>query len=164
MPEPDVVDPAPPEPIVGATPTELLARYAELIDAGDFDGVGRLFARGHIVDARGREVAVGRESVAELYRSTTRRFEDGTPRTKHLTTNAIVELAPGGGRAEVRSYFVVLQKVGDGPLQPIAAGRYHDRLAQSDTGWYFEERRMIPEMFGDVSNHLLFDPSLLDQE
>jgi hypothetical protein len=30
-----------------------------------------------------------------------------------------------------------------------------------DGRWGFRKRRMIPEMFGDVSNHLLFDPSQL---
>jgi hypothetical protein len=164
MPRPDLADPTPPEPTHGTSPTELLARYAELIDAGDFDGVGRLFARGRIVDDRGRDLASGQESVAQLYRSTTRRFEDGTPKTKHLTTNVIEHLDEQGTRAEVRSYFVVFQKVGDGPLQPIAAGRYHDQLVRSSEGWHFDERRMIPEMFGDVSNHLLFDPSLLERE
>jgi 3-phenylpropionate/cinnamic acid dioxygenase small subunit len=158
------VDPTTPEPMVEESPSSLLARYAALIDAGDFDGVGQLFARGRITDARGHEIAAGRDRVAELYRSTTRRFEDGTPKTKHLTTNMIVEPDADGQRADVRSYFVVFQKVGAGPLQPVAAGRYHDRLARSANGWYFEERQMIPEMFGDVSNHLLFDPSLLERE
>jgi hypothetical protein len=164
MPEPSPVDPTQTEPTLGASPSELLARYAELIDGGDFDGVGRLFARGRITDASGHEIAVGQRAVADLYRATTRRFDDGTPKTKHLTTNAIVNLVEEGRRAEVRSYFVVFQRVDDGPLQPIAAGRYRDLLATCDEGWYFEERRMIPEMFGDVSNHLLFDPALLERE
>ncbi len=103
----------------------------------------------------------GAEAAADLFAATTRRFADGTPRTKHLTTNSIVELSDDRRRADVRSYFVVLQQIDDGPLQPIAAGRYHDRLALVDDRWEFRERMMLPEMFGDVSNHLLFDPSQL---
>jgi hypothetical protein len=140
-------------------PEAPLAEYAELIDAGDFDGVGRLFAEATIADASGNAIATGPDEVAKLYRTTTRRFADGTPKTKHLTTNAIVDVSPDGREAAVRSYFVVLQQVDDGPLQPIAAGRYHDRVALVDGRWRFRERRMLPEMFGDVSNHLLFDPS-----
>lgn len=146
------------------SPEALLARYAALIDAGDFDGVGRLFAGAVIEDPDGTVIAEGAEQVAALYRNTTRRFEDGTPRTKHLTTNHIVDVDPTDtSKAIVRSYFVVLQQVDDGPLQPIVAGRYHDRLAQVDGGWQFVTRRMIPRMFGDVSRHLLFDPSHLEE-
>ncbi len=39
--------------------TELLYRYAELIDAGDFDGVGRLLARASFGGAN-TAVGVGR--------------------------------------------------------------------------------------------------------
>lgn len=143
------------------SPEALLATYAERIDAGDFDGVGELFAAGVIADGDGTELARGARAVTRLFEATTRRFPDGTPKTKHLTTNSIVELAADGTTALVRSYFVVFQKVDDGPLQPIAAGRYHDRLEQVDGGWEFRERRMLPEVFGDVSNHLLFDPTTL---
>lgn len=143
------------------SPEALLATYAERIDAGDFDGVGELFAAGVIADADGNALARGAGAVTRLFEATTRRFPDGTPKTKHLTTNSIVEPAADGATARVRSYFVVLQKVDDGPLQPIAAGRYHDHLEQVDGGWEFRERRMLPEMFGDVSNHLLFDPTTL---
>lgn len=139
-------------------PEALLATYAERIDAGDFDGVGDLFARGVIKDAGGLELAQGARAVTRLFEATTRRFDDGTPKTKHLTTNSIVELSDGD-HATVRSYFVVFQKVDGGPLQPIAAGRYHDTLERTDGGWEFRERRMLPEMWGDVSNHLLFDPA-----
>jgi len=143
------------------TPEALLARYAELIDAGDFDGIGALFADAAITDASGALVARGRAAVSSLYQSTTRRFEDGTPKTKHITTNTIVENSDDGLTARARSYFVVLQQVQDGPIEPIAAGRYHDKLVRLDNGWQFTERQMLPEMFGDVSQHLLFDASKL---
>ena len=142
-------------------PEALLARYAELIDAGDFDGVGRLFAHAVITDPSGSVVAQGASEVAALYRSTTRRFADGTPRTKHLTTNQIVALDDDGATALVRSYFVVLQQVDDGPLQPIVAGRYRDRLDHVNGTWRFASRQMLPALLGDVSKHLLFDVSRL---
>ena len=47
--------------------TELLYRYAELIDAGDFDGVGRLLGRGNFMGV------VGAEKIAAVFASTTRR-------------------------------------------------------------------------------------------
>ena len=136
----------------------LLYRYAELIDAGDFAGIGQLFAHGTITDAAGVAIASGAEQVTRLYETTTRRFaDDGTPKTKHIASNVIVDLSADGRTASVRSYFVVMQRVGDEPLRPIVAGRYHDRLELTDGAWQFRERRMVPEMFGDVSQHLLFD-------
>lgn len=142
-----------------ARPSDLLATYAERIDAGDFEGVGALFADGAIVDPSGAEIARGARAVGKLFAATTRRFADGTPRTKHVTTNTIVEPGPNDDEVTVRSYFVVLQQVEGGPLQPIVAGRYRDRMVRVDGGWRFRERQMLPEMFGDVSQHLLFDPA-----
>jgi 3-phenylpropionate/cinnamic acid dioxygenase small subunit len=143
------------------SPEALLAHYAERIDAGDFDGVGRLFADAAIVDPSGAVIATGADEVAALFRATTRRYEDGTPRTKHVTTNAIVELDDRDEHtAEVRSCFVVFQHAG-GSLQPIVAGRYTDQLELRDGAWRFRSRQMRPQLFGDVSGHLLFDVSVL---
>ena len=47
--------------------TELLYRYAELIDAGDFDGVGELLAHGSFMGVSGAE------KIAKLFEITTRR-------------------------------------------------------------------------------------------
>jgi len=65
--------------------TELLYRYAELIDAGDFDGVGALLGRGNFMGVPGAE------KIAKLFATTTRRFPEhgNTPRTRHLVLNPI---------------------------------------------------------------------------
>ena len=136
---------------------ELLARYAELIDAGDFEGVGRLLGDAVLRDEDGTEIATGAEAIASLYRATTRRHDDGTPRTSHVITNVIVE-AHGPEELEVRSRFTVLQCTDTLPLQPVVAGRYVDRLVRTDDGWRFADRTMIPQFWGDVSEHLTFDP------
>ncbi|MGV0800544.1 nuclear transport factor 2 family protein, partial [Mycolicibacterium elephantis] len=73
--------------------TELLYRYAELIDAGDFDGVGRLLARATF-GGSGPQGVSGAENIAKLFASTTRRYPEhgNTPRTRHLVLNPIVEV------------------------------------------------------------------------
>jgi 3-phenylpropionate/cinnamic acid dioxygenase small subunit len=138
--------------------TELLYRYAELIDAGDFDGVGRLLARATF-GGTGPQGVFGERAIAKLFASTTRRFPEhgNTPRTRHLVLNPIVEVKPDR-TAAARSTFCVVQNTETVPLQPIVVGRYFDAFASDDTGWYFTERKVDVQMVGDVSDHLLVDP------
>jgi uncharacterized protein (TIGR02246 family) len=135
----------------------LLHEYAARIDAGDFAGVADLFADGAIALPDGTVVARGRDAVRRLYEDTTKRHADGTPRTKHVVTNVVVEVAGDGASATARSYFTVLQATDLVPLQPIVAGRYHDRFAADGDGWRFTERVMHVDLVGDVSDHLLIE-------
>ncbi|MCG7592956.1 nuclear transport factor 2 family protein [Mycobacterium sp. PSTR-4-N] len=135
--------------------TELLYRYAELIDAGDFDGVGQLLGRGNFMGV------AGSEPIAALFAATTRRFPDrgNTPRTRHLVLNPIVDVS--GDTAAARSTFCVVQQTDTVALQPIVVGRYADTFARDGHGWYFTERTVDVEMIGDVSDHLLMNPDQL---
>lgn len=133
----------------------LILSYAERIDRGDFAGVGELFADAAIAGPDGAEIARGSEAVRQLYERTTRRYEDGTPRTKHVTSNLIVDTDETRGEARARSYFTVLQALPDFPLQPVVAGRYEDRFERVANRWRFAERRMFVELVGDLSRHLL---------
>jgi hypothetical protein len=138
----------------------LLYTYAERIDAGDLEGVADLFSHGRIAasaDAPPEGAVVGREQVLALYRSSTRLYEDGTPHTRHVTTNAIIEVAEGAERATARSYYTVFQQVEGLPLQPIIAGRYHDSFHRLDGRWWFDTRIMLVDLTGDLSRHLLFE-------
>jgi 3-phenylpropionate/cinnamic acid dioxygenase small subunit len=137
----------------------LLYRYAELIDAGDYDGLGELLGDAVHTSAAGVTTS-GAEAIAEYFTGRTRRFpETGTPRTKHVTTNVIVEVDETGTTATSRSYFTVLQAVPDAlALQPIVAGRYHDRFVRDEGGWRFAERRKFVDLEGDLSEHLLWFP------
>jgi 3-phenylpropionate/cinnamic acid dioxygenase small subunit len=137
--------------------TELLYRYAELIDAGDFDGVGQLLSRGTFAGVSGAD------AIAKLFTTTTRRFPDtGTPKTRHLVLNPIIEL-DGDGTATARSTFCVVQATETVALQPIVVGRYFDRFSCDDSGWFFTARQVDVEMIGDVSAHLMIDPRQFDR-
>lgn len=131
---------------------ELLYRYAELIDAGDFDGVGKLLGRGNFMGV------AGAEAIAGLFASTTRRFPEhgNRTRTRHLVLNPIVDI--DGDTARARSTFCVVQQTDTVALQPIVVGRYADSFARDEQGWYFTERKVDVEMIGDVSDHLTIDP------
>ena len=130
----------------------LIARYAELIDAGDFTGLGAMFD-----DASfgGEEGAVhGGEAVERVFRSMVRVYDDGTPRTKHVTTNVQIALDLDGVTATAHSYVTVFQALPDLPLQPIVAGRCRDRFVVLHGVWRFVERRFTTDLVGDVSHHL----------
>ena len=143
--------------------TELLYRYAELIDAGDFDGVGVLLGRATFAGRRSPSTS-GAEAIAELFAMTTRRFPEfgNTPRTRHLVLNPIVEVADHD-TATARSTFCVMQSTENLTLQPIVVGRYLDGFRRDETGWYFTDRTVDVEMTGDVSAHLMFDPRKFDR-
>jgi len=136
----------------------LIYLYAERIDAGDLEGVAELFADAQILALDQEDGVRGYEEVLAMYRSSCRVYEQtGTPCTKHVTTNVIIEVDEAHHRAMARSYFTVFQAVDGFPLQPIIAGRYHDRFEKTGDGWRFRERKMLPELYGDLSQHLLFD-------
>ncbi len=143
--------------------TELLYRYAELIDAGDFDGVGQLLARSTFAGTRSQSTS-GAETIAKLFAMTTRRYPDhgNTPRTRHLVLNPIVEVSPER-TATARSTFCVVQDTETVPLQPIVVGRYYDAFTCDESGWYFTARQVEVQMVGDVSAHLMVDPTAFDR-
>jgi 3-phenylpropionate/cinnamic acid dioxygenase small subunit len=139
--------------------TELVFTYAERIDAGDFEGLARLFTDA-VITAEGQPYEThGADEVLAMYTSTTRRYEDdGTPKTKHVTTNLIIDADEDAGTATARSYFTVFQAVpGKLGLQPVVAGRYRDGFARVDGAWRFATRHMIVDLIGDLSQHLLID-------
>ncbi len=135
--------------------TNLLYRYAELMDLGDLEGVAALFADATI-RMSGDVTLHGSEAMLALWRSHVRLHPCGTPRTKHVITNPIVEFDEGGGTATCRSYYTVLQAAPGLPLQVVGAGRYHDRFERADEAWRFAERDYsLFDLKGDLSQHLL---------
>jgi 3-phenylpropionate/cinnamic acid dioxygenase small subunit len=130
---------------------DLIHAYAERLDAGDLDGVAALFAGADYGRAGGpvrRGTSEVRSALAVV------KLHDGTPRTKHVITNLIVDVDEAAGTAAARSYFTVLQATPALPLQPILAGRYHDRFARVGDAWRFRERAIHIDLAGDLREHL----------
>ncbi len=133
--------------------TNLLYLYAERMDAGDFAGAAELFRHARILLGNG--VVASADDVLKIWEDNVIRYDDGTPRTKHVTTNALVEVDDAAGTATSRSYYTVFQQIVGGPLQPIVAGRYHDRFERVDGAWRFVERDYsLMDLLGDLSHHL----------
>lgn len=136
----------------------LIYRYAELIDSGDFESLSRLFSHAQFVDAGGTVASSSAEEFLKMEQQAVRIYaETGTPRTKHVTSNVIIEVDEAAGQATARAYFSVLQATPDLPLQPIIAGRYSDNFERVDGQWRFQRRQVFPELIGDLTQHLLFE-------
>lgn len=142
----------------------LIYLYADLIDSGDLKGVAELFRDGEIVAPASENTVKGYDAVLDMYNISTQLHDDGTPKTKHVTTNVIIEVDEADGTALSRSYFTVFQSTDELPLQPIIAGRYRDTFFRGADGrWRFRRREMHPDLLGDLSQHLLFDASTLNR-
>jgi 3-phenylpropionate/cinnamic acid dioxygenase small subunit len=130
----------------------LIATYAELVDDGDFAGVGILLADATFTGGVGS--VSGRDAIEKMLRDSLIVYDDGTPRTKHVITNVAIDVDEEAGTAVSRSYFTALQALPDLALQPIVSGRYRDRFQRRDGQWRFVERRVRTDLVGDVSRHL----------
>jgi hypothetical protein len=138
--------------------TALIYTYAERIDLGDFAGVGELFEHATLTFEGFSDAVSGPDDIRRLYERTTRRYDDGTPKTKHVMTNLIVEVDEDEQQAASRSYFTVLQAVpGALALQPVIAGRYRHRYRQVDGRWRVEAMHIMIDLMGDLAHHMLFD-------
>jgi 3-phenylpropionate/cinnamic acid dioxygenase small subunit len=137
----------------------LLYRYAELIDSGDLAGAAVLFKHAKIRMAQSEEPQ-DNEGVLAVWRKYIKIYPCGTPRTKHVITNPIIEIDEAAGTATCRSYYTVLQATDDLPLQVVAAGRYHDAFERVDGAWRYSYRDYsLLDLKGNLSGHL--DASML---
>lgn len=134
--------------------TNLLYVYAERMDAGDLEGVAALFDKARTRTGDGE--AEGSAPMLALWQRFVKIHRDGTPRTKHVITNPILEIDEDAGRATCRSYYTVLQAAPGLPLQVVCAGRYHDVFVCEAGTWRFAERDYsMLDLVGDMSQHML---------
>lgn len=131
----------------------LVHSYAELLDSGNFQALGRLFERAAVSVHGSARQAQGAEAVRRMLVGGVRLY-NGVPSTKHLVTNLVIELAEDRTSAIARSYYVAFQACEGLSLQPIMAGRWHDRLERQGDEWYFIERVIYPDLVGDIRFHI----------
>ena len=138
----------------------LLHRYAECIDDGDLEAAADLFTHAHVYVApnfagAGPDGELDRDGLLANWRDFIALYPNGTPRTKHVITNEIIDVDEDAGTGEVpRSYYTVFQQTDDFPLQPVIAGRYDDRFERVDGAWRYSWRNYsLMELIGDMSRH-----------
>lgn len=138
--------------------SKLIYTYAERIDEGDFAGVAEIFEHATLTFEGFGDAVSGRDAIEQLYAHTTRRYDDGTPKTKHVMTNVIIDLADSGIGASSRSYYTVLQAVpGEFALQPVIAGRYRHTYEWVDDRWRIATMHVIIDLIGELGHHMLID-------
>ena len=135
----------------------LLNRYSDAVDRGDFDAVGVMFRDADVYFPGDTEPSVRAgtgDFGLQLHKWTRVYPETGNPCTRHLCTNLIIDF-DDDTHARCQSYFVVFQAAEGLPLQPIITGSYLDRLEKVGAAWCFTERRELVAQTGDLSAHLL---------
>jgi 3-phenylpropionate/cinnamic acid dioxygenase small subunit len=136
----------------------LLVTYAEYVDAARLADAAALFEHAtYRVVREGQDDPVLARGAADVERffAITRVYPDGTPRTKHVITNIDIRLA--GDTATSRCAVTVFQQTEVLPLQPIASGHYVDRFQRVDGVWRFSERELRNFLYGDRSQHILWE-------
>ena len=135
----------------------LLYRYADAIDAGDLTALGGLFRHGRIAQqtpSGPRTIAEGSDAIEAFYRSLVIVYDDGTPRTRHITTNVTIDVDEAAGTATGTASYTVFQATDTLALQPIIVGRYRDSFHLVEGEWWFDTRAMAVDLTGDLSRHL----------
>ena len=131
--------------------SNLLARYAELLNLGLVDEVGALFEHARITIEGNPDGYEGSEAIAAMYRESTH-FGEKLPDTLLFTSNLQIEV--DGDEATAKAYFVAIHQK-EGAIEPVVAGRYHDEFRRIDGKWWFHHRHMLPDLIGDLSSHMV---------
>jgi ketosteroid isomerase-like protein len=130
--------------------SNLIARYAELLNLGQIDELGELFRHGRITSTTGDQAYEGTEAVKEMYRGSVV-FPEKLPDTLLFTSNLQIDV--DGDSATGKAYFLGMHQTPNG-VAAVIAGRYHDEFRRIDGQWWFHHRHMLPDLAGDLSSHL----------
>ena len=130
----------------------LMNRYCFAIDGGDLEGFAALIADGTLEIVGDPAGAFrGRDGVMDMVRNVS--LYDGKPHTKHVLSNVEIAVDDAAGSAWAESYVTVFQALPDFPLQAIFIGHYRDSFERVGGTWRFRERRISPDLVGDLSRH-----------
>ena len=133
--------------------TNVVLSYVELLDLGDLDGLANVFARATVRIHGSANELRGAAAYKEFIEQGVQ-FYDGVPSTKHVVSNLIVEIDEDRRTATARSYYTAFQARPELPLQPILAGRFHDRLECDGDQWHIVERVIYADLVGDLRFHV----------
>lgn len=134
--------------------SNLLFEYAEYIDDGKLELAASLFEHAQIKISN-EPVMIGHEALLALWKKILIIYPCGTPKTKHVVTNPIIDINESGTHACVKSYFNVFQPDQNQNIRLILSGRYHDEFSFKNKKWVWSQRDYTHIDFsGDLSLHL----------
>jgi hypothetical protein len=119
---------------------QLIQRHAWLIDHGQADKVGELFAQDAVLYGIGPD-KVGRAAIAAWGRQ---RAAMSERRSRHVQSNILIEpAAPDSARGWVALTLYRHDGPGEASVTPMLIAEYADRYARGPDGtWLFAERRL----------------------
>ena len=136
---------------------KLIFHYAALIDAGDLVQAATLFDNGKLLGPEEVLLAQGYEQVLSFYQTTIKLYSCGTPKTRHVITNLVIDVDSDNASANAHSVFTVYQATQGLPLQVIMTGRYFDSFKYFQNEWRYVSKQYHSDLIGDLSYHLKID-------
>lgn len=127
--------------------TQMISRYGNCLDRGDFDGLESLFtddAEFHVAPNPGVESPLkGNRNIRSTIERRWTLFAE-TEQRRHVMMNIVVEDL-SGDTARVRTVIIVLvvsRKPGSN-VRVHGLGTFDDLLERHDGRWQFKERRLL---------------------
>ena len=122
--------------------TELISRYGNCLDAGDFDGMESLFvpdAVFRIVPDTATPDLRGSKAIRDAVERRWAVVHEGAQR-RHVMSNIVVDVS--GDAATARTVLLVYEvaKAPGSQVKVHGMGVYEDTLTRSDGAWRFRER------------------------
>ncbi len=120
---------------------ELLARYSRALDYRQFDDLEDVFTADATFDAGGLGCPTGPASIRAMIEGTIGHLDA----TQHLVGKSIVEFAPDGDSAEVRTYLISQHIRESAPTDVkhyFLGGEYYDKVVRTPEGWRIAYRRL----------------------
>jgi 3-phenylpropionate/cinnamic acid dioxygenase small subunit len=135
--------------------SNLLFQYAEYIDDGQLELAADMFSHAQIKISSQKDQFIGKDEILALWKKIIILYPCGTPRTKHVITNPIIQIDELSGLAKVKSYFNVFQPDQNQVIRLILSGRYYDEFQLQNEKWVWSHRDYTHIDFaGDLSLHL----------
>ena len=131
----------------------LINQYCFSIDTGNLEGLARLFVKGEW-GMEGQPTLKGYDPILAHLSESAIIYEDGTTRTRHLTSNIDIDIDEVSETATNQCYVTVMQQTEKLPLQPIFSGIYCDKFARDEDGWHFTKRLVKSALIGNLSHHV----------
>jgi ketosteroid isomerase-like protein len=143
---------------------ELILSYADLVGAGDVEGLADLFAHAELSATGNPRVSRGRDQVRETYTATLGGPGSEGPHIHNLVTNLLIDVDDDEGTATAKSYFTVVRSGSEAALHVSIAGRYEDRFTCVDGTWRFARRHIILDLMGQAGDLLAGVAALAEAE